>query len=354
MVKMALSIGSVIWRKWSLALVVVVVFGILSCGQENQIGSARTVSSMELLELNERKVRSQSALIDSIALAWAWTDATDFSHRPSGMRLRPLRSRAERLQMNDGDTIFWKGKAMLLDSTVVFDWPDSAPFSLIVNASNWPLGFHELATAMGEHEALEALLPSHLGWGLSGWLPMVPQDAVLWMQLEMVELRGQQTEAMKVDTLDKWNRLIDAFELGSWGADKDWITAPKLIASPCIAWCDESTELSGLGWSTGDAVSISVRTFESGIGCDGSRDFGWNQWEFRMGDDQQVLPVLEMLMDQNRTQTRWECHCPVEYVFGSQGVPNANLLAGDIVGFQWEIDFNPRAAAFSEQGLISE
>jgi hypothetical protein len=56
-----------------------------------------------------------------------------------------------------------------------------------------------------------------------------------------------------------------------------------------------------------------------------------------MGDDQQVLPLFEALISQNPKYSKWECHCPVDMVFGTEGIPSAGLLPGHVVGFQWEL-----------------
>tara|TARA_B100000768_G_scaffold181892_1_gene207205 strand:- start:5244 stop:6275 length:1032 start_codon:yes stop_codon:yes gene_type:complete len=307
----------------------------LGCDSVEEPASMRQVSPNQLIELNHLNVLKQRALIDSVVFFRGWIESPGFKENASGIRLLSAEAFEQAKPIKQGDTLSWLGKAMLLDSTVLFDWNEAEPFSIIVDASNWPLGFHELAKEMRYCNALSAIVPSHLGWGLTGLSGAVPPDAVIWMELDFFSLRPKKSEIDFKYAPDSWDAFIDAFESESFRADSAWLKRPKLLASPCVAWGDEDSKRAA--FVTGTPVSISVRTFQSGQNPKSHVDLGWNQWEFRMGDDQQVLPLFEALISQNPKYSKWECHCPVDMVFGTEGIPSAGLLPGHVVGFQWEL-----------------
>jgi hypothetical protein len=307
--------------------------GFFACDTPHQPDTTRPVSANDLIQLNQRKTELEAMLIDSVAQGWP--GQLRFTRNSSGIRLlRGTESSTERF-ITKGDTISWVGRAMLLDSTVLFDWGVDQPFSMIFEASNWPIGFHEVAAELTKTNSLMALIPSHLGWGLSGWPPLIPQDAVLWLDVDFFEWNPLVKEKQIGAHVDSWSEFLDAFESGDWPRDNGWIEYRELLPGPCIFWSDSNSK-SDPGFINGEEIEITMRTFKSTIDQDSIVDFGWNKWSFQVGDDEQLLPILETMMRQYPQRKRWECHCPVDDAFGPMGVPSVGLDPDDVVGFQWE------------------
>ena len=309
-----------------------------SCDSTVPKNTSRAVSTLDLLAFNEQNAKMQAMLLDSIATDRAWPAEEGYSKNGSGVHVL-RREPTDKLRLIEaGDTLYWTGRAMLLDSTVLFDWTIAKPFSLIVEASNWPDGFHEVGLEMNLADSLGALIPPHMGWGLSGLPPLVPQEAALWFELAFHDLRPALNShpSSKQKSGLNWNAWIDAFEAGDVKVDSDWLKSPYLVGGPCISWFDSSQSPSNAVFRVGTRVEIAMRTFRPDFEGQSSEDFGWNRWSFVAGDDDQVLPVIEQLMRQHPKRNRWECHCPVHYAFGPKGLPQLGLLPEDVVGFQWE------------------
>lgn len=309
-----------------------------ACDSTTPKKTSPTVSTLDLLAFNEQNARMQAMLLDSIARAWAWPAQGSYSKTGSGVHVLRRRLIDERRRIQAGDTLYWTGSAFLLDSTVLFDWTIAKPFSLIVEASNWPEGFHEVGLEMNAADSLSALIPPHMGWGLSGLPPLVPQEAAMWFELAFHDWRPALIShpAPKQKSGPGWNAWIDAFEAGHVKLDSDWLKSPYLVGGACISWFDSSQRSSAAAFHEGTRVEIAMRTFRPDFDGRPAEDFGWNRWSFEAGDDDQVLPVIEQLMRQHPKRNRWECHCPVNYAFGPDGLPQLGLLPEDVVGFQWE------------------
>lgn len=319
------------WSVWMVLAFICASF--FACDTSHQPGTTLPVSSNDLIELNQRKTKLEAVLIDSVSQAW--NGKPSFVRNSSGIRLlRGVEPATERF-FEKGDTISWVGRAMLLDSTVLFDWGVDQPFSMIFEASNWPIGFHEVASGLAKTNSLSALIPSHLGWGLSGWPPLVPQDAVLWLDVDFFKWNPLVKPKPVGVPGDSWDEFLGTIESGHWPQNNGWIHHKELMPGPCIFWSD-STATAERAFINGENIKITMRTFKSAIDKAGIVDFGWNEWSFQVGDDQQLLPVLEEMMRQYPQRTRWECHCPVVDAFGSMGVPSIGLASDDVVGFQWE------------------
>ena len=312
--------------------------GLNSCDSTAPKDASRMVSTLDLLEFNEQNAKIQAMLLDSMATEWGWSAEGSYSKNGSGVHVVRRELIGQRRRIHAGDTLYWTGRAMLLDSTVLFNWTAANPFSMAVEASNWPDGFHELGLEMNAADSMSALIPPHMGWGLSGLPPLVPQEAAIWFELAFHDLRpvliSHPASRQKSDS--DWNAWIDAFEKGHVKLDSDWLKSPYLVGGTCISWFDSSQSSSTAAFLQGTRVEIAMRTFRPGFDGQSSADFGWNRWSFQVGDDDQVLPVIEQLMRQHPKRDRWECHCRVSDAFGPDGLPQLGLLPEDVVGFQWE------------------
>ena len=294
------------------------------------------VTREDLLAFNQEKAEQERMFIDSLMASMHSSAMPYYVETLTGLRIwssEPLQSLEGRLQ--PGDTVEWAGKLMLTDSTILASWSNEEPLQFAWNRSDWPAGFHELATILTDDQRATCIMPSHLGWGLTGFPPLVPQDAVLLLKTEQRLPNSSQPTANHTPLVSAvWNALLDGMERGEWPGDSDWIEAPQLAASPCIAWYEEGEGF--LFESKPARVSIELRTFRL-LDKDGLLDdLGASSWDFDVQDDGQLFPVLADLQRLYPLKRKWACWCPADAVLGELGREALGVSDLDVLGFQWE------------------
>ena len=189
-------------------------------------------------------------------------------------------------------------------------------------------------------------MPSYLAWGLTGYPPLVPQEAVLLLNIE--QRLPNSSEAAAINTRETraiWNALLDGMERGEWPGDADWIEAPQLAASPCMAWYEGSE---GFAFeSKPDRVRIELRTFRLSNKDGLLDDLGASSWDFDVQDDGQLFPVLADLQRLYPLKRKWACWCPADAVLDEPGREALGVSTSDVLGFQWE--FQAEANSLSVQ-----
>lgn len=314
---------------------------LLGCDSENSRQSkklVRVVTSKELIQFNQQKLIAQEALLDSLSEQWGWKDESSFMKLGSGLRVLLKESVGlEHAEFSKDDSARWIAEMRLVDSTEVMTWGHDEPLVFHKNRSGWPLGFQDLANQLSPGDSVECLMPSHMAWGLTGLPPAIPQDAALWLRIRVLPVLHAISDSSNVSN---WLQVISDFEQGLLIADPEWCEIPKLLGSSCLAWGDLATQESPFEIEAGTPVSIRMRTQTRGAKPD-SKDLGWRTWQYEWGDEGQCLPLIDELMKSDLRFKRWECWCPSERVFGAKGFPEAGILPGEVVGFQWEV-FEPQ------------
>jgi hypothetical protein len=311
----------------SLLLACILIIGCKSAEEEKQ--AHRPVDRESLLAFNQEKASIERAFIDSLVAVHHDASLPHYRETSTGLRMWTERVPADPgVMIQVGDTVQWVGQLMLTDSTLLMEWPADAPFRFIWNRSEWPAGFQEIAGFLGRGDSAECLIPSHLGWGLTGMPPLIPQDAVLWLRIQ--QLSGPE----KAQRPSAWNALIDRLEAGGF-PESDWIEAKSMAASPCLAWYES---LPGYSFSAPpEIVRIDLRTMrmrsEDGV----VMDLGQTSWDFNVNDGGQLLPVLADLHRLYPQPRKWACWCPVHLAFESEISKSAGFGPEDVVGFQWEM-----------------
>lgn len=295
--------------------------------------ATRPVDRESLLIFNQEKARLERAFIDSLVAVHHNASLPHYQETPTGLRMWTERPPSgSNVPLQPGDTVQWVGQLMLTDSTLLIEWPADDPFRFLWNRSDWPAGFQEVAGRLRRGDVAQCLIPSHLGWGLTGMPPLVPQDAVLWLRIE--QLSGPEVN----EDRSAWNALLDRMEEGEF-PQSHWIQAKSLAASPCLAWYDADPGLAFSeppGW-----VHIDLRTLRM-RGSDGVlEDMGETSWDFNFSDGGQLLPVLANLHRLYPQPRKWACWCPVDIAFNSDVWEAAGFGPEDVVGFHWEVETLP-------------
>lgn len=306
----------------------------IGCNFSGEVRQAnRTVDRESLLVFNQEKAGLERAFIDSLVAVRHDASLPHYLETSTGLRMwterPPLNSGAS---LEAGDTVQWVGQLMLTDSTLLLEWPADAPFQFLWHRSEWPAGFHEVAGLLGRGDSAQSLIPSHLGWGLTGMPPLIPQDAVLWLHIE------QRTGPEAAEDRSAWNTVLDRMEAGDF-PKSDWIEAKSLAASPCLAWYEARP---GFAFSQPpEFVHIDLRTLKIRGDRGEIQDLGETSWEFNFSDGGQLLPVLTELHRLYPLPRKWACWCPVDLAFAPEMRDAAGFDAEDVVGFQWELQALP-------------
>ena len=82
-----------------------------------------------------------------------------------------------------------KIKISLLDGTICYVTKDAEYEHFGIEKSEKELGIHELVTYMRVGDKAKAILPSYLGHGLLGDRQNIPPQSVLYIDVELIELK---------------------------------------------------------------------------------------------------------------------------------------------------------------------
>lgn len=138
-------------------------------------------SQAELEAMSRNLYRIEREAIAERIKVWDWAGTGEVRTSATGL-VHVLRAAgADTVKAQPGDAVSWTGEVRLPDSTVCFTFSEATPLQFRVDRADLPSGFHELARQLADGDSVEALVPSYLGWGLSGHAPEVPNDAVLWI-----------------------------------------------------------------------------------------------------------------------------------------------------------------------------
>jgi len=313
------------------------LFVLTRCGTEEPARPEwNMVTREDLLDFNQEKAEQERMFIDSLVASMHSSVMPHYLETATGLRAwssDPFQQLKVPLQ--PGDTVEWVGELMLMDSSVLATWTKEEPFRFAFGRSDWPSGFHELASTLIDKQRAVCIVPSHLAWGLTGYPPLVPQEAVLLLDIE--QRLPNFSQAATINTREKraaWNALLDGMERGEWPGDADWIDAPQLAASPCMAWYEGRA---GFAFeSKPDRVSIELRTFRLSHKAGILDDLGASTWDFDVRDDGQLFPVLADLQRLYPLKRKWACWCPSDAVLDESGREALGVSTSDVLGFQWE------------------
>ena len=313
------------------------LFVLTRCGTEPPVSSERNMVTREdLLAFNQEKAEKERMFIDSLVASMHSSVMPHYAETATGLRVRSS-DRFEQLgaPLVRGDTVQWIGELMLTDSTVLSTWTEEEPLRFLWNRSDWPAGFHELAALLADGQRAASLVPSHMAWGLTGYPPLVPQEAVLLLNIRQ-QRPGSGQDGLEVCYTYRhvWNALLDGMEEGVWPGDADWIQSPGLAASPCMAWyeTDDGFEFD----EPAKHVSVEMRTFRLTITTDVPENLGASSWDFDPSDGGQLLPVLADLQRLYPLKRKWACWCPADVVMDEPGMRALGVTKSDVLGFQWE------------------
>jgi FKBP-type peptidyl-prolyl cis-trans isomerase len=88
-----------------------------------------------------------------------------------------------------GQTVYTRLKIELLNGTVCHETPKGETENFVLEHSDKESGVHEALRFMKKGDRAKLILPSHLAHGLLGDRDKIPPQSILYIDLELVELK---------------------------------------------------------------------------------------------------------------------------------------------------------------------
>lgn len=133
-------------------------------------------------ELNEREqIQIKLFLSHYRSLKMTLTD--------SGLRYMIYKKGEGNSLAKTGQFVYVRVKIELLNGTLCYETPKDETENFVLEKSEKESGIHEALRYMGKGDKAKLILPSYLGHGLLGDQNKIPPQSILYIDLELVELK---------------------------------------------------------------------------------------------------------------------------------------------------------------------
>lgn len=164
------------------------VFFVFSCRPESSSSAKRNANwsddhSVDFnQELNEREqIQIRLFLEHNKSLKMKLTN--------SGLRYMIYKNGEGESVAKSGQTIYSRLRVELLDGTVCHETPKDETENFVLEHNDKESGVHEALRLMKKGDKAKLLLPSYLAHGLLGDRDQIPPQSILYIDLELVELK---------------------------------------------------------------------------------------------------------------------------------------------------------------------
>lgn len=138
----------------------------------------------ELIEANKRKVSKEADLINQFIAQSGW----EMKETQTGIRYDIYHTEDDTVNAKSGDIVSIAYSLHLLDGSRVTDTDVSGPVVFKVGQGDVVSGLHEAVTLLSVGDSARLILPSYLGYGLTGDQNKIPSNAALFYDLSLVSL----------------------------------------------------------------------------------------------------------------------------------------------------------------------
>ena len=107
----------------------------------------------------------------------------------SGMRYMIYKNGDGESIAKSGQTVYTRLKVELLDGRICYETPKEETENFVLEHSDKESGVHEALRFMKKGDQAKLILPSHLAHGLLGDREKIPPQSILYIDLELVELK---------------------------------------------------------------------------------------------------------------------------------------------------------------------
>lgn len=107
----------------------------------------------------------------------------------SGLRYMIFKNGDGQSVAKSGQTVYTRMKIELLNGTVCHETPKGETENFVLELSDKESGLHEALRFMKKGDHAKLILPSHLAHGLLGDRDKIPPQSILYIDLELVDLK---------------------------------------------------------------------------------------------------------------------------------------------------------------------
>lgn len=171
------------WFVLSLSLL---FMGCSGCGNDHQKSQQQAPANLEeqLIDMHRRNLQDEEAIINNFVKE----QGLDMKKTDTGLRYS-ISSNGEGEPVEDGQAVTFQYELRLLDSTFCYSSDLHGPLVFRVGHDDVVRGLHEGALMMRSGDRATMILPSRLGYGLTGDQERIPGGAILVYDLELVDVQ---------------------------------------------------------------------------------------------------------------------------------------------------------------------
>lgn len=107
----------------------------------------------------------------------------------SGLRYMIYKNGEGEMVARSGQTVYTRMRVELLNGTICHETPKDETENFVLEHSDKESGVHEALRFMKKGDRAKLILPSHLAHGLLGNRDQIPPQSILYIDLELVELK---------------------------------------------------------------------------------------------------------------------------------------------------------------------
>jgi FKBP-type peptidyl-prolyl cis-trans isomerase FkpA len=170
----------------NLLFLLILMLSLPACGEKKQETekAPEPVPGEQLIEANRKAMRAESREIDAYIKKQGWEMQT------SGTGLRySIQGKTEGEAPSKDSRVRIKYTLRLLDGTVCYASLTERPHTVQLGQGQLPNGAEEGLMKMKEGNTAVLVLPSHLGYGLTGDSREIPPMSALVYTIELIEIQ---------------------------------------------------------------------------------------------------------------------------------------------------------------------
>ncbi|MEO5569526.1 MAG: FKBP-type peptidyl-prolyl cis-trans isomerase [Bacteroidia bacterium] len=176
-------------KKFSSALIILslllplLFFFSCSSGQENNQQLDKEKLKEQLIRANKLFVNNQSDAIDD----YVKRHDLQMDTTSTGLRIK-IEKKGDGVKPNSGNNVTVSYVLSLIDGTHCYSSDSLGTLTFSMNHDDVPQGLRQAVSMMSAGDKALAILPSHLGYGLTGDANKIPSNAILIYRIELMKI----------------------------------------------------------------------------------------------------------------------------------------------------------------------
>jgi FKBP-type peptidyl-prolyl cis-trans isomerase FkpA len=170
----------------NLVLIFLLIISIFSCRGERKVYKEDQWSKEHSVDFNQ-EVNEREQLQINLFLAHHYY--LNMNETYSGLRYMIFQKSKDNELAKEGQMATIRVRVELLDGRICDETPIGKTEMMVIGKSNKESGIHEALKLMRKGERAKLILPSYLGHGLLGDRTKIPPQSVLYIDLELIDLK---------------------------------------------------------------------------------------------------------------------------------------------------------------------